>query len=78
MRQLWGEAEDEDADVVEEATDVVAVDDVEAWSSNQPFLKPTITKEAQRLRKAHLPKGGAWRTRGRRIWEPGEPIQKME
>ena len=29
MRQLWGEVEGADADVVEETTDVVAVEDVE-------------------------------------------------
>ena len=46
MRQPWGETEDEDAAVVEEAADVVAVDDVGAWVSNPPLLKPTITKEA--------------------------------
>ena len=46
MRQLWGEVEDAEADVVEEAADIVAVDDVGAWGSNPPRLKPTITKEA--------------------------------
>ena len=58
MRQPWGETEGEDADVVEEDADVVAVDDVGTWVSNPPLLKPTITKEAQRLPKARPPKGG--------------------
>ena len=64
MRQLWGEAEDADADVVEEAADVVAVDDVGAWVSNPPLLKPTITKEAQRLPKARPPPRGGRDGRG--------------
>ena len=64
MRQLWGEAEAADADVVEEAADVVAMDDVGAWGSNPPRLKPTITKEARRLPKARAPKGGERGGRG--------------
>ena len=79
MRQLWGEAEDADADVVEEAADVVAVDNVRAWGSNPPRLKPKITKETRRLPQARpLQGGGKGRTRGWRIWEHGKPIQKME
>ena len=58
MRQLWGELEDAGADVVKEATDVVAVDHVGVWGSNPPRLKPKITKEARRLPKARPPKGG--------------------
>ena len=57
MRQLWGEVEGADTEVVEEAAYVDAVDDVEAWGSNPPHLKTTITKEARRLPQAHPPKG---------------------
>ena len=66
MLQLWGEAEVADADADEEAADVVAVDDVGAWGSNQPHLKTTITKEDRRHPQA--PGGGTGRTRSRRIW----------
>ena len=64
MRQLWGEAEDADADVVREAVDVVAVDDVGAWVFNPSRLKPIITKEVRWLPKARAPKGGGRGGRG--------------
>ena len=68
MLQLWGEAEVADADAEAEAADVVVVEDVEVWDSNQPYLKTTITKEGRRHPQAHPPKGGKGRTRRRRIW----------
>ena len=77
MRQSWGETEDEDADVVEEAADVVVVDNVEAWVSKPPLLKPTITQEAQRLPKAHPPQGGGRGGRGGGgYWNNENPYKK--
>ena len=68
MLQLWGEAEVADADA--EATDVVAMEDVEVWDSNQPLLKTTITKEGRRHPQLRPPppKGEKGRTWRQRIW----------
>ena len=53
-----------DVDAVAEDTNVAAVDDVEAWDSDQPRLQTTITKEGRRHPQARPPKGGGRGGRG--------------